>query len=521
MRGSRTSGGLPAALAALAMLLATASADGQGAGRKPAKLIVDPASGCGTSNPFPRRNETIRWTGGCRDGLLDGPGVLRWYENGIEYERDEGSFLAGELDGPATVTFPGGNTIHGRYDRGVRDGPFTVVQPDGRLIRATYQNGQFVSEREMSAEEAAAFRTGVALAAPVAPAPPPAVPLPPAAAAAPAAPAAPPVRVATPLPADAPIPLPRREGPPLPSIRAPAPPPATAAPASAALPPVPPALRAAPLMPPPPPPPAARARTPLPPPALAVAPPLPAMPPASPFRAAPAQPMPYAPSPSHASPPPVAYSPPAALQAPAAAPLRLRSPSPAAVPPAGAAPLGTIEISSAGVVPAGAAGTAGGGHPQADIAYGPGTLVIDSSRGGRAPAPLYSLQGPGSGPPTVYIGGEPGPVAAAPPPQLPAPATARPAYRAAALPAPLPPPSQRFSVNLVDAEVRDAASAVLGTILKQPYEVSDMVRGRVTIAPDRQLEAYELLSALRLQLRTIGAELREHRDGYAIVPAGS
>jgi len=123
----------------------------------PAGFIVDPTSNCGTSNPFPRPGESIRWQGGCRDGKLQGRGVLTWYESNKEYERNDGVFADGELEGEAIVSFANGNRIYGNYRRGIRDGEFTVVRPDGKRIRATYQNGAFVTERLLRAEEAAAF----------------------------------------------------------------------------------------------------------------------------------------------------------------------------------------------------------------------------------------------------------------------------------------------------------------------------------------------------------------------------
>ena len=68
--------------------------------------------------------------------------------------------------------------------------------------------------------------------------------------------------------------------------------------------------------------------------------------------------------------------------------------------------------------------------------------------------------------------------------------------------------------------IATAANAVFGTMLKLPYEIDDGVAGRVTIAPDRPVEARELVAALRLQLQASGADLRGTGDGYRIVRAG-
>ena len=190
------------ALALAALLLA-------GAAR--ADMIFDPESGCATSNPFPRPGESVRWSGGCRDGLLDGPGTLIWLDDGVEYERDEGVFRAGELHGEALITFAAGGRIQGRYRNGARDGEFVVERPDGTIVRATYEKGLFISEQPMSADEAAAWRAGrpLAISSPAIAAAPP-IAAPPVAAPPPAqiAPAPiPPAPAATASPAYQPLPV--------------------------------------------------------------------------------------------------------------------------------------------------------------------------------------------------------------------------------------------------------------------------------------------------------------------------
>jgi len=46
------------------------------------QLLVKTPSGCGAINPNPVPNESIRWTGKCKNGYLDGWGTLTWYKNG-------------------------------------------------------------------------------------------------------------------------------------------------------------------------------------------------------------------------------------------------------------------------------------------------------------------------------------------------------------------------------------------------------------------------------------------------------
>ena len=93
--------------------------------------IIDPAAQCGTSNPFASGRETISWSGKCLRGRLHGPGVLIWFEDGIETERDEGAFRNGELDGGAIITLADRTRIFGNYRDGIRHGEFMIVRPDG------------------------------------------------------------------------------------------------------------------------------------------------------------------------------------------------------------------------------------------------------------------------------------------------------------------------------------------------------------------------------------------------------
>ncbi len=120
--------------------------------------IVDPVSNCATSNPFARADEEIRWYGACADGKLSGQGTLVWYVEGIESERNEGTFRAGEFDGEVITTYPDGEVIVGSYDDGVRDGDFTVIGVTGTHIRAKFRAGELVNEEEMTVTQIETWR---------------------------------------------------------------------------------------------------------------------------------------------------------------------------------------------------------------------------------------------------------------------------------------------------------------------------------------------------------------------------
>ena len=134
--------------------------------------IVDQTTGCGTSNPFSNPEESIRWYGGCVDGMLDGRGTLIWYTGNLETERNEGGFVAGEFHGDVITTYPTGQVIVGQYDHGTRNGAFVIVKRDGGYVSAVYSGGELVTQRNMSRQDIARWteqRSGGMTVAAVAP----------------------------------------------------------------------------------------------------------------------------------------------------------------------------------------------------------------------------------------------------------------------------------------------------------------------------------------------------------------
>ena len=120
--------------------------------------IADPVSNCATSNPFARADEEIRWFGVCGDGRVSGQGTLVWYIEGIESERNEGTFRGGEFHGEIITTYPDGEVIVGSYADGVREGDFTVISTTGTHIRATFRGGELTSEAEMTVTQVDTWR---------------------------------------------------------------------------------------------------------------------------------------------------------------------------------------------------------------------------------------------------------------------------------------------------------------------------------------------------------------------------
>ena len=74
-------------------------------------------NGCQLYNPNPQSNETVRWSGACKDGFAEGEGVLEWYIAGQLEERYEGSMRAGWAEGTGSFISRQGIRYKGEWKR--------------------------------------------------------------------------------------------------------------------------------------------------------------------------------------------------------------------------------------------------------------------------------------------------------------------------------------------------------------------------------------------------------------------
>ena len=120
-------------LLACALWLAAAVAHAQS---QVGGFVADPESGCKVFNPHPQSNESVKWSGGCVDGLAQGPGSLQWFDNGRPYEKDQGEWTQGRQSGRGSQDWKGG-----RYD-----GELVNGEPQGRgvlTLRSSRYEGEF------------------------------------------------------------------------------------------------------------------------------------------------------------------------------------------------------------------------------------------------------------------------------------------------------------------------------------------------------------------------------------------
>jgi hypothetical protein len=148
-------------------------------------------NGCKTVDNLPAPNKTLSWSGGCKDGWLDGRGTIEWKEDGTttyvgeitmvrgqpngngkinnlkskwSYEGDMlngkfhgygqfrniangvryvGEFWEGKEQGLGTLYFPSGNRQEGQFSDGKAEGFAVTTTASGIRIQGTVSGGDF------------------------------------------------------------------------------------------------------------------------------------------------------------------------------------------------------------------------------------------------------------------------------------------------------------------------------------------------------------------------------------------
>ncbi len=122
--------GVGTALFALALWLSCSAAEAQSPS---GSFVADASSGCKVWNP--QANESVKWSGDCRDGLAEGAGSLQWFNNNRAYEKDQGEWKEGRQSGRGSQDW-----TTGRYD-----GELVNGEPQGKGI-LTLQSSRYEGE---------------------------------------------------------------------------------------------------------------------------------------------------------------------------------------------------------------------------------------------------------------------------------------------------------------------------------------------------------------------------------------
>jgi hypothetical protein len=129
------------ALTAVALTLLLAWIQPALAEDEPPNYIED-QNGCKVVNPHPRAEESITWTGGCKDGWTDGTGVLQWFQSGIADEKYEGEMKRGYAEGKGVQTMVDGGRYEGEFKQSRQHGEGSYYAPDGSIYSGGWKDGK-------------------------------------------------------------------------------------------------------------------------------------------------------------------------------------------------------------------------------------------------------------------------------------------------------------------------------------------------------------------------------------------
>jgi hypothetical protein len=105
----------PGIVAAAAILFVASKAMAQTATLAPPGWITATNKPCKIWNPEPQPNESVTWSGACKDGFASGKGILRWTENGKRDVEFDGEYVNGKRNGSGVMITPDGHHTEGEW----------------------------------------------------------------------------------------------------------------------------------------------------------------------------------------------------------------------------------------------------------------------------------------------------------------------------------------------------------------------------------------------------------------------
>ena len=96
--------------------------------------MTDERSACSVWDPLPVPDETVSWTGGCKDGLFDGQGVYVGFD-GMRYD---GEWKNGNFDGHGKLSFLSGVRYEGQFRANSYSGFGSMILPNGARYDGEY-----------------------------------------------------------------------------------------------------------------------------------------------------------------------------------------------------------------------------------------------------------------------------------------------------------------------------------------------------------------------------------------------
>lgn len=106
-----------------------------------ANWIADPDTLCKVHNPNPLPNETITWSGDCKDGYAHGTGTLQFFKNKQKTDTYVGTYQNGRASGQGVAKFSNGDNYDGNWQDDKMHGTGVYTTAKGGVYKGEWLNG--------------------------------------------------------------------------------------------------------------------------------------------------------------------------------------------------------------------------------------------------------------------------------------------------------------------------------------------------------------------------------------------
>jgi len=123
---------------ALILVVITGAAHGQ----KASNWVQEEETGCKVYAEVPKPEESVRITGNCFNGYLEGQGTVIWYLRGEFNQKSEGPYIKGKLNGEGSATDAFGNKYVGEFKDSKLHGKGTLTTAIGEKYVGELKDGK-------------------------------------------------------------------------------------------------------------------------------------------------------------------------------------------------------------------------------------------------------------------------------------------------------------------------------------------------------------------------------------------
>jgi len=127
------------ALGLLLALLLPGEAEAQS--QPPQAGWIADKNGCRLWDPYPQPDESISWSGACKDGYANGNGAAQWFEGGQPSDRYEGEYANGHSNGYGVYSWAQGDRYEGEFKAGVISGRGARTKANGGRYEGEFRDG--------------------------------------------------------------------------------------------------------------------------------------------------------------------------------------------------------------------------------------------------------------------------------------------------------------------------------------------------------------------------------------------